>query len=507
MHHDRPQRPRWPKRRPANSAPRPSAAATPGRRGARASSWSKWNQAIAPSVAARRRCLQLLGDKQAVRVLFAEVAPRFADRPGGYTRILRLAKPRLGDAGTRAILEFVGVRDRVVERSVRPDLRRRSAAAGEVGKKKPAAGASNASEQGAWGRAAASSQLRQLCCVTPCTSQLALTAAAILLPYAARSKRTGTHSSGRSIAACGRWPGCRASMRTAIHFGAALALLVVPGGGCRLFPEQAAVVQGHSPLQPAQPSPDSVAMEIIWARFPAERSGAQRRGLARDRRNADRARRPARAGQQRLSRRRHCRLTAARCDRAACCTKAKRRRTTHKRRRRPSRKPPTSSPSRSSTAAVPQLRRNQRTEIQASEVYPSMPLLVSGGARAGRPHVPARLRPSTRCAIDPQPDRTATVELTPELHYGAPQLRWTGGDDGMLAPGAAARPRGVRPMRMSVKLAPGEMLVLMSLPDAGSRLGHYFHTVDSADGPQQKLILIRLAEVPPSDTFADTANC
>ena len=82
--------------------------------------WREWNAAIAPAVAARRRCLQLLGDKQAVRVLFAEVAPRFADRPGGYTRILRLAKPRLGDAGTRAILEFVGVRDRVVERSVRP---------------------------------------------------------------------------------------------------------------------------------------------------------------------------------------------------------------------------------------------------------------------------------------------------------------------------------------------------------------------------------------------------
>ena len=46
--------------------------------------------------------------KQAVSVLFEEVAPRFADRDGGYTRILRLAKPRLGDAGTRAILEFVG---------------------------------------------------------------------------------------------------------------------------------------------------------------------------------------------------------------------------------------------------------------------------------------------------------------------------------------------------------------------------------------------------------------
>ena len=82
--------------------------------------WKAWNAAIAPSVAGRRRCLQLLGDKAAVRALFDEVAERFADRPGGYTRIVRLAKPRLGDAGTRAILELVGVRDRVVQRSQKP---------------------------------------------------------------------------------------------------------------------------------------------------------------------------------------------------------------------------------------------------------------------------------------------------------------------------------------------------------------------------------------------------
>ena len=82
--------------------------------------WKQWNQAIAPVVAARRRVLQLLGDKEAVRIVFSTVAPRFADRDGGYTRILRLAKPRLGDAGTRAIIEFVGVRDRVRERSQAP---------------------------------------------------------------------------------------------------------------------------------------------------------------------------------------------------------------------------------------------------------------------------------------------------------------------------------------------------------------------------------------------------
>jgi large subunit ribosomal protein L17 len=92
--------------------------------------WQEWNAAIAPAVAARRRVLSLIGDKKAVGVLFEEVAPRFVDRPGGYTRIIRLASPRLGDAGTRAILELVGVRDRVLERSVRPSFESEPAAAG-----------------------------------------------------------------------------------------------------------------------------------------------------------------------------------------------------------------------------------------------------------------------------------------------------------------------------------------------------------------------------------------
>jgi large subunit ribosomal protein L17 len=82
--------------------------------------WRKWAAAIAPAVASRRRLQRLLGDKQAVTILLSTVAPRFRDRRGGYTRIVRLAKPRLGDAGPRAILEFVGVRDRMVQRSEKP---------------------------------------------------------------------------------------------------------------------------------------------------------------------------------------------------------------------------------------------------------------------------------------------------------------------------------------------------------------------------------------------------
>jgi large subunit ribosomal protein L17 len=87
--------------------------------------WRKWSVAMAPVVTARRRCRVLLGDKQAVRILFETVAPRFVDRNGGYTRILRLAKPRLGDAGARAILEFVGEHDRQVRRAQAPKFETR----------------------------------------------------------------------------------------------------------------------------------------------------------------------------------------------------------------------------------------------------------------------------------------------------------------------------------------------------------------------------------------------
>jgi len=84
--------------------------------------WQEWNQTVAPVVAARRRALRLLGSKEAVQILFEDIAPRFEDRSGGYTRVMRLANPRLGDAGTRAILEFVGVRDRVRRESIRPSF-------------------------------------------------------------------------------------------------------------------------------------------------------------------------------------------------------------------------------------------------------------------------------------------------------------------------------------------------------------------------------------------------
>ena len=69
--------------------------------------WAQWSDARAPYVTAQRRCFQLLGSREAVALLFDVVVDEIGERTHGYTRIVRLATPRLGDAGTRAILEIV----------------------------------------------------------------------------------------------------------------------------------------------------------------------------------------------------------------------------------------------------------------------------------------------------------------------------------------------------------------------------------------------------------------
>jgi large subunit ribosomal protein L17 len=59
------------------------------------------------TIHARRIALERLRQKNAVKILFDEIAPKFADRKGGYTRVVKLGR-RFGDGAPMAVVELIG---------------------------------------------------------------------------------------------------------------------------------------------------------------------------------------------------------------------------------------------------------------------------------------------------------------------------------------------------------------------------------------------------------------
>ena len=69
---------------------------------------------------ARRLAVARLHDKAAVSKLFKEIGPRFHDRPGGYTRVIKRHERRLGDGGETAFLELLKEGETKVQKTRTP---------------------------------------------------------------------------------------------------------------------------------------------------------------------------------------------------------------------------------------------------------------------------------------------------------------------------------------------------------------------------------------------------
>jgi large subunit ribosomal protein L17 len=82
----------------------------------RAELLAEWRGKVAPALHVRRMLISRLGNHRlqedddydtVIHKLIGSIGPRYLDRPGGYTRILRLSQRRLGDAGPQAVISLV----------------------------------------------------------------------------------------------------------------------------------------------------------------------------------------------------------------------------------------------------------------------------------------------------------------------------------------------------------------------------------------------------------------
>jgi large subunit ribosomal protein L17 len=74
------------------------------------------------TVHTRRLAFSRLRQKKGVQVLFNDVAPQFVERPGGYTRIIKLGQ-RAGDGSQMAVLELVGFEMAAKKKKIKEDAK------------------------------------------------------------------------------------------------------------------------------------------------------------------------------------------------------------------------------------------------------------------------------------------------------------------------------------------------------------------------------------------------
>lgn len=97
-------------------------------------------------------------------------------------------------------------------------------------------------------------------------------------------------------------------------------------------------------------------------------------------------------------------------------------------------------------------------------------------------------------------DGRVRLELVPEIEHGEPQRRFEPGE-GMMKIEFGPPHEKYEFLRMPLVLSPGQMLLITGLPDRPGSLGYQFFMEPGAQKPQQKLVLVRLAQTQYDDLF------
>ncbi len=141
-----------------------------------------------------------------------------------------------------------------------------------------------------------------------------------------------------------------------------------------------------------------------------------------------------------------------------------------------------------------------RSEVVASRMYDEMTVLrCEAGGLCGRTYQKA-LGLFALTAF-PRHDGRVEIELVPEVHHGDPARRWVG-DQGVFRLDTGRDKQAFTDLAVTATLAPGEMLALTCLPGRDGSLGHYFFTDASSGDPQQKLLLVRVAQTQHDGLFS-----
>ena len=276
------------------------------------------------------------------------------------------------------------------------------------------------------------------------------------------------------------------ALRTAPALLAALCVM-----GCHLL-ESGEGLTEQSILKSAAPSDDSVVLDIFWVRLPvdfeAEESGfwsqiqEDRIAVGQRRRLADNGMRAGVIGAAPPDE--LLRLINPSGAAGADAAKTALEDTGVRRRTR-------------------QLRMGKKLEINASQVIAEAPLvLASGGGLSGRTFHQAQGVYVLETAL--AEDEKIEVSLLPEVRHGEQSLRFAADETGVISRGALTRDaESLTDLRVAAALSAGEMLLVTSLPEAGSRLGELFHTTADGAVPARKAILVRIASAPPTRAFLE----